>query len=141
MAIAKLYTTSASKLNSLPVQDGNLIFVKDTKKIYLDSNGNRIGYTDITVFETESERSSVLAPVEGFYFVEDTHMLWRYRAGWIQLSPSNLEPIYFGVSESDLPTVGDPKVLYTTNDGIYKWDSVTKSYCVISSKLVWESLV
>ena len=48
--IVKFYTTVASKLSQLEVRNGNLIFTSDTKQIYLDIHGNRLGYNCIQVF-------------------------------------------------------------------------------------------
>lgn len=37
--------TTQAKLNSVPKTDGQLIFVHDIAKIYLDYKGNRVCYT------------------------------------------------------------------------------------------------
>ena len=50
MAVVRVYTTVAAKLNKLPVSDGNLVFVSDTRHIYLDYNGLRIKYNCIQEF-------------------------------------------------------------------------------------------
>ncbi len=84
--IVKFYTTVASKLSQLEVRNGNLIFTSDTKQIYLDIHGNRLGYNCIQVFATDTERSALLAPIEGFYFVEETGVMWRYKEKWVQIS-------------------------------------------------------
>lgn len=46
-AKVKFYSTVASKLADLPVVDGQMIFVTDTKKFYLDTGGLRLEYSDI----------------------------------------------------------------------------------------------
>ena len=33
MAVVRVYTTVAAKLNKLPVSDGNLVFVSDTRHL------------------------------------------------------------------------------------------------------------
>ena len=138
-AIVKLYSTTASKLNQLPVVDGTLTFVKDTRRIYLDMNGVRIEYSDIQILQNEVSRSNLLAPVEGFYFVEETNVMWRYKEGWKQISPSNLNPIFFG-DENDFPPIGVSSTLYVSNDATYKWGALTQSYEVVSNKTAWETI-
>ena len=117
-AIVKFYHTTQSKLAQLPVSDGNLIFVTDTKKMYLDINGNRLGYQDIQVLPTETDRTSILAPIEGFYYIEETNILWRYKEGWKKVTPDNLSPLFFGAYE-DFPPTGNSNVLYISDFDFY----------------------
>lgn len=138
-AIVKFYHTTQSKLAQLPVSDGNLIFVTDTKKMYLDINGNRLGYQDIQVLPTETDRTSILAPIEGFYYIEETNILWRYKEGWKKVTPDNLSPLFFGAYEDFLPT-GNSNVLYISDDATYKWDSLTSTYICVSNKTEWKEL-
>lgn len=138
-AIVKCYSTIGSKLAQLPVSDGNLIFVTDTKTIYLDINGNRLGYTDITVLSSETDRTAILAPIEGFYFVEETNIMWRYKEGWKRITPENTSPLFFGDYES-FPTPGNENVLYISDDATYKWDSLTSSYVCVSNKTEWKEM-
>lgn len=138
-AIVKFYHTTQSKLAQLPVSDGNLIFVTDTKKMYLDINGNRLGYQDIQVLPTETDRTSILAPIEGFYYIEETNILWRYKEGWKKVTPDNLSPLFFGAYE-DFPPIGNSNVLYISDDATYKWDSLTSTYICVSNKTEWKEL-
>lgn len=138
-AIVKFYHTTQSKLAQLPVSDGNLIFVTDTKKMYLDINGNRLGYQDIQVLPTDTDRTSILAPIEGFYYVEETNILWRYKEGWKKVTPDNLSPLFFGAYE-DFPPTGNSNVLYISDDATYKWDSLTSTYICVSNKTEWKEL-
>lgn len=138
-AIVKFYHTTQSKLAQLPVSDGNLVFVTDTKKMYLDINGNRLGYQDIQVFPTETDRTSILAPIEGFYYIEETNILWRYKEGWKKVTPDNLSPLFFGAYE-DFPPTGNSNVLYISDDATYKWDSLTSTYICVSNKTEWKEL-
>lgn len=139
-SIVKFHRTVAANLNTLPVRTGNLIFVSDTKQIYLDSNGNRIEYTCIQTFTKEQDRLDLLAPTKGFYFVEETAVLWRYDVKWIQITPSNLNEVTFGSSVKDFPLEGNEKILYVADDATYKWDSVTKSYLMVANKTEWKTL-
>ena len=138
-AIVKMYATVNSRLSALEVKDGQLIFTTDTKQLFLDYNGLRLAYDCVQVFSTDESRKSVLAPIEGFYFVENTGVLWRYKEGWKQISPENLNPIYMGGVDT-FPTVGDNNTLYVADDAIYKWDSTTKSYLMVSNKTEWSNL-
>lgn len=138
--IVQMYHTVAAKLSQLDVTDGNLIFVTDKKEIFLDINGNRLGYSCIQVFSSEQERLAVLAPIEGFYFVEETNSLWRYKNTWKQLTPDILNPIMFGITITDFPTIGNEKVFYITDDATYKWDTATQTYVCVSNKTEWKTL-
>ena len=100
--IMKAISTVDSKLSTLEQKDGQLIFCKDTRRILLDLNGVRTAYEEITIIDTESQRTEMLAPVDGFYFVLDTHILWRYSAEWIQITsqPADVVKINQGSSNS-----------------------------------------
>lgn len=139
-AIVKFYLANASTLNQIQKQDGQIIFCQDLKKIYLDMHGQRTSYDTIQVFATDEIRQNLLAPVEGFYFVESTHILWRYASGvWKQISPANVNPIYAGGRDS-FPVQGEPNVLYVTDTAIYKWDNDLNDYMIVSNKIVWEAI-
>jgi hypothetical protein len=138
-AIVKMYATVNSRLSALDVKDGQLIFTTDTKQLFLDYNGLRLAYDCVQVFPTDEVRKSVLAPIEGFYYVESTAVLWRYKNGWIQISPDNINPIYMGGVDS-FPAEGDNSTLYVADDAIYKWDSSTKTYLMVSNKTEWSTL-
>lgn len=137
--IVKFYYTINSKLSSLPIVDGQIIFVSDTKKFYLDMNGLRLGYSDIQVLAAESDRTSILAPTEGFYFVDETNVLWRYKGGWKQVTPTNTAPVIF-LEYEDFPPTGKENTLYVTSDATYKWDVLTSTYICIANKTEWKEL-
>lgn len=92
--ILKAYSTVESKLPTLPLEDGQLIFVYDKKKIILDNHGVRTVYEQIQTIETEEQRNVLLAPIDSFYFVIETSILWRYTNGhWNQITTSPQEQI------------------------------------------------
>ena len=92
--ILKAYSTVESKLPTLPLEDGQLIFVYDKKKIILDNHGVRTVYEQIQTIETEEQRNNLLAPIDSFYFVIETSILWRYSNGhWNQITTSPQEQI------------------------------------------------
>lgn len=139
-AVAKFLYTNDSQLADLAQLDGQIVFTLDTKQLYLDMKGLRIKYTDIQVLASESDRTSILAPVEGFYFVEETSVVWRYKGGWRQLTPSNLTPLFFGRTEKDFPPAGNPAILYISDDATYKWNDSTRQYICVSNKTEWKDI-
>ena len=139
-AIVKFYLANASTLQQIAKKDGQIIFCQDLRKIYLDMHGQRFSYDTIQVFATEEARQNLLAPIEGFYFVESTHVLWRYAGGvWTQISPTNVNPIYMGERDS-FPLQGELNTIYVTDTTIYKWDNNMNDYVVVSNKIVWEPI-
>lgn len=140
MAVVRVYTTVAAKLNKLPVTDGNLVFVSDTHHLYLDYNGLRIGYNCIQEFSTEEDRVNKLAPVEGYYYVEETGVMWHYKDGWKQLTPSNLQPIFFGTSVEDFPKEGKENTLYAADRAIYKWNAAARTYMCVANNTKWTTI-
>lgn len=85
--ILSVISTTASQLPSLPIVNGQLIFIKDKQKIMLDIGDKRTTYNQIITLQTELERTSLLAPIsELFYFVIETNILWTYRNEWIQIT-------------------------------------------------------
>lgn len=85
--IIDVISTTNSKLSNLPIKDGQLIFVHDSKKIALDYKNVRTVYEQIQVLEKESNRTELIAPINSFYFVAETSILWKYHNGqWIQLT-------------------------------------------------------
>lgn len=138
-AIVKCYATVESKLSQLPVSDGNLIFVRDTGRICLDILGTRQTYVDIRVLSQDTDRTLMLAPVEGFYYVEDTDVLWRYKGGWKQITPDTVDPLFFG-DPDDFPPQGKSKTLYISDEGIYRWDDISQTYILTASNTEWKEL-
>ena len=129
-AIVKVISTVDSRYKTLPVTDGNLIFVRDTHTVAMDYNGSRTEYHDITTL-TDQERQSTLAPVVGFYYCTDTNILWRYQEEWVQVTtpPAVIE------AETSLlfPLTGRIGCIYvdTTNNASYRWDNTDlKYYCI-----------
>lgn len=132
--ILKAFTTVDSKLPSLPCEDGQLIFVYDKKKIVLDTHGIRTVYEQIQTIEKEEHRQSLLAPIDSFYFVIETSILWRYTNGkWIQITSQPSEKIVTEDSYLNFPTVGYANQIYidTSDNATYRWDEQSlKYYCV-----------
>ena len=78
-----IVTTVNSNLPNLSVTNGQIIFVRDSRKLYFDYDDKRVAYGPIIDLATEAERSSILAPITGsFYYVVETNALWTYRGSW-----------------------------------------------------------
>lgn len=138
--IVQFYSTLSSKLDDLPVKKGQLIFCYDTQVLYLDNNGLRLPYNVIKVFRNDELRKGLINPAEGFYFVERECVLWRYKNGWKQLTPNNLEPIVMGDSVADFPSIGNDTTLYVTGDATYRYNVATKEYLICSNLTDWKEL-
>lgn len=132
-AVMSVVVTTAVKLPDLAIKNGQVIFVSDSKKIALDFNDKRVFYNQVVVLQTESERTSLLAPItELFYFVVETAVLWTYQVtGWIQVTTNPDEIIYVG---DNLPEIGTAKQLYINKieKNISIWDEDTSDYIMVS---------
>ena len=80
--------TNKASLQSTDVTNGSMYFVDDTKELFVDFNSQRIEVTDILILNHDSERTSILfTPLNKFYFVLDTQILWFYKDGsWYQIT-------------------------------------------------------
>ena len=116
----KVVSTTSTRLGQLPVEYGQLIFVKDTRELYFDHQEGRISYNQIIILETEQQRKNMKHPVTGFYFVKDTGIIWRYEGEWIVITNPPSEQIEFLPKES-FPIVGKTNILYIDNTRIYRW--------------------
>lgn len=70
----KFIVTNAKKLNDIEIVSGQLIFVRDERIIYLDSD-IRTPFTQMIYVSTEAQRQTIASPLKGFYFVEETSIL------------------------------------------------------------------
>lgn len=128
--------TVANKLKDLTIKDGQIIFVKDKRRVALDLDGKRTFYNEITILNDEQERSDLLAPINGsFYFVVTTAVLWFYQDEWIQLTTTPKEVVFFGAK---IPDLGKENTLYINRDsgteGISIWDEKEQKYIIIADK-------
>lgn len=116
----KVVSTTSERLGQLSVDYGQLIFVKDTRELYFDHAEGRILYSQIIILETENQRANMKAPVNGFYFVKETGIIWRYDGTWIAITNPPSERIEFLPRES-FPIVGKTDMLYIDGIKIYRW--------------------
>ena len=132
--ILSVISTTASRLPDLAIKDGQLIFVKDSQKVALDIGSKRTFYNQITILQTESERQSLLAPIEGaFYFVIENAVLWHYQQDWIQITTPPEDIVFIGTI---LPELGSNKTVYINKQqkNISVWDETLNQYVVIADK-------
>ena len=134
--ILKVVSTTSERLGQLSVEFGQLIFVKDTKELYFDHKEGRTLYNQqIIVLEKESDRTAINKPIAGFYFVQETGIIWRYDTAWVKLTNAPSEQIEF-ISKKDFPAEGKTNVLYIDGIKIYRW---IKTEYVEMGLPVWES--
>lgn len=136
VAILSVCATTSDKVKDLVIKNGQLVFVQDTCRIAFDFNGKRKFYNQIIELESEQERLELSELVNGkYYFVIETAILWRYFNGWIQLTSSPSEIVFFG---TEMPELGKPKTLYVNtkngNENISVWNEESNTYQVVADK-------
>lgn len=139
----KFIATTSDKILTIAKASGQLIFSRDNRTIYLDVDANtRVEYRSIIPISTEEYRQSIVSPVDGFYFVEETAVLWNYVSseGWRQLTQIPDEKLQFYNSTSEFPNIGAIRTLYVIPGYIYQWDNITSSYVKLGSEM-WEPIV
>lgn len=72
----KFIATDSSHISDLEITSGQIIFSRDNRTIYLDTDNTRTEYKAIISIPTEQDRIAMVSPVAGYYFVEDTSILW-----------------------------------------------------------------
>lgn len=113
----KFITTTSTKVDSIPLVKGQVIFSSDDRVIYLDST-ERTAYTTFIILATEEIRESLI-PVSAFYFVEETAILWRYDGTkWTKLTTPPSEIIVFS-EKKDFPAEGKEQVIYVDGATAY----------------------
>lgn len=133
----KFIVTNAKKLNDIKVVSGQLIFVRDQRVIYLDSDV-RTPFTQMIYLVTEEQRQGLVSPLRGFYFVEETSIVWHYENGWKQITGAPDERLVFD-NYDNFPAEGKPGVLYCAPDAIYQWNAAITSYVKMGTQ-IWENI-
>lgn len=128
----KVIATSSSRVRDLVIKNGQLIFIKDIGRIAFDYNNTRVFYNQIVELDTESDRLKLEEPLNGYYFVIDSAVLWRYQDEWIQITEKPEEVVFVGV---ELPELGQEGKIYVDTDDreISVWDEETDKYIVVSN--------
>ena len=119
MAQVKFISTSSDKIPEIEVKAGQVIFSKDDRVIYLDTNV-RTAYRQIIEIDTDLQRTSLAIPLKGFYFVKSTNVLWRYDTEWVALTESPKQQIVFA-RRAEFPSVGDENTLYIDGLAMYRY--------------------
>lgn len=122
-AIIKFVSTTESKLSQLGIVNGQLIFVEDSRKLYLDFDNTRTQYGNFIFLATDIQRLGIRFPLDSFYFVYETNVIWRYDSGlekWIQITTNPGENIVF-MDYSDFPVTGNPSRIYISGTDMYRW--------------------
>lgn len=135
----KFIVTNAKKLNDIEIVSGQLIFVRDERIIYLDSD-IRTPFTQMIYVSTEAQRQTIASPLKGFYFVEETSILWHFdkTKGWEQITSAPDERLVFDTCDN-FPAQGKTGVLYCAPNAIYQWNTEAQSY-IEMGKQIWEDL-
>ena len=105
-----------SVLDNADIHNGAVYFVQDTQELFYDFDSKRTQVKDIIILETENDRtSSLFNPVNKFYFVMDTQVLWLYNdEQWYQVT-KDLDGYYDKVSLNNLLTAKQDKLTAGTN--------------------------
>ena len=131
-SVLKLIATTSSKIRNLTIENGQLVFLYDIGRIAFDYKGTRVFYNQIVELETESERLALENPLDGYYFVIGSGVLWAYKAGWIQITgkPESIEFI-----DVELPELGQENKLYVNKaeQNISVWDEETNQYITVAN--------
>lgn len=130
--VLSICATTGSRLSDLVIKNGQLIFVRDKRKIAFDFNDKRHFFNQIEEVATEADRVA-LTPENGvYYFVIGTAVLWTYQNKWIQMTTPPKEYLFIG---AELPELGSENVLYVNKSGgISIWDTEFSKYVVVADK-------
>ena len=131
-SVLKLVATTSSKIRSLTIQSGQLIFIQDLGRIAFDFNDKRVFYNQIVELETEAERITLDNPLDGYYFVVGSGCLWFYKDGWSQITEKPQDVVFIDV---ELPQLGQENKLYVNkaDQDISVWDEETDRYITVSN--------
>jgi hypothetical protein len=116
------------------IKNGQLIFIQDLGRIAFDFNNKRVFYNQIVELDAEVERQELESPLNGYYFVIETGVLWHYRNEWVQITSKPEEIVFVGV---ELPALGQENKIYANttegaeNISVWKEES---GYVVVADK-------
>lgn len=140
MANVTYYLTDAAHLDSIDIAQGNLLFCEDTKRIYFDNEDRRVCYDSIMVFATDADRMLFANPMDGFYFVSETKILWRYENNtWTALTTPPTNNVIF-IPKSELPTPGAFATLYICDTEMFIWSPTENKYIPMNADSIWHEV-
>lgn len=142
MAQMKLIYTTSKKIDELEIVDGQIIFCPDDEVIALDMKGQRFSYKTIKTFDTENQRINAVFCAPGFYYVEESNLIWRLTNTkvWRKVTPTGVSPIMYGETAEIFPSIGEEGILYYTDKGIYNWKPQLNTYNLIANANIWEGI-
>ena len=130
----KFIATTSDKIDSIPIVSGQLIFSRDDRVIYLDTD-IRTSFQQIITLIDDDQRLAIQFPLQGCYFVKGTKILWTYENGkWIQITEPPKQEVVYG-----LPDIGEENVLYMEGTKLYRWDKLSNSYIEMGIQ-IWEAI-
>ncbi len=134
------YLTTSEYINTIDVALGNLIFCEDTKRVYFDGDNGRVSYDSLLVFETDADRHAYAHPMDGFYFVEETKIMWRYSNGeWTAITEPPTNNVIF-IPKSELPTKGEFATLYICDTEMFIWSPTENKYIPMNADSIWHEV-
>lgn len=114
-----LSVAKESFLDRIPIEYGQIIFVKDTRSIYYDTT-ERTTYRSVVIVETEEQRQAGV--ITGLYYVIDSRSLWfKNGNSWDLVCEPAKNEIYYADSVEEFPEVGDTNTLYIVDLFMYRW--------------------
>lgn len=133
----KFIATNHDRVSEIPVSNNQIIFSRDERVIYMDAENQRTAFTQIMTLNTDEARQNLLSPVSGFYFVEETAILWKLTDGdWRALNEMPEDRIYF---MGELPPMGTEEKVYIVDNIAYQWNGDDNSYIQINQPQ-WENI-
>lgn len=76
-----------SALNSIPIVNGQLIYVSDNQEIYWDTGNIRKQIIDIIILNTDNDFDNLLTPLTKFYYVKESNSLYYYTGtSWLLIN-------------------------------------------------------
>lgn len=136
-AITSIIATVSKKIPDIAIQNGQLIFVQDSRMIALDISDKRVFYNEIVQLNADDDRRNLEDPVNGsFYFVITAALLWYFNNGWVQVTSNEN-----GDSHPDIkfigtviPELGTSSTLYvnTVNQNITVWSDELQKYIEVA---------
>jgi len=129
-----VFAQNVAMLNTIPVVNGQMIFIKDTKQIAVDMDGVRAVYGGVIELGSEYERLTLSNPIVGAtYYVPSTKGLWLYRQlGWEALTHDVNTFLYIDV---EMPEAGQENILYVDKlkREISVWDENLRAFVTVAN--------
>ena len=135
----KFIATNSSKINSIPIKDGQLIFVQDTRQIFLDVHRQRQLYAQIMILLNDEVRKALISPIEGFYYTKQESVFWSYfNNEWHQLTGEDPMVVF---ADEGLPEEGVDNTIYVKDRDFYRWNDDLQDYLTVGgTELDWEDM-